>query len=295
MSPAGGGMSCGVDVGGTTVKALLVDDGVVVREHRAPTPVPDTDGSRVVSAVARAVTALDPPEGTPIGVAVPGVVDEERGTAILSANIGFRDAPLAAALTAVLDRPVAFGQDVRAGALAERHSGAARDAAGPVVFVPVGTGVAAAILIGETALVSGGWAGEIGQQLIAAGPHAGRRVEEVASASALARRAHAPDARAVAVRVAEGDPDAVAAWTDTVETLADALAGLTTAVGAATIVVGGGLSEAGPLLLDPLAVALARRLPGLRMPRVVAARHGDRAGAIGAALLASRLLPRGAA
>jgi glucokinase len=284
---------CGVDVGGTTIKAVLVDqDGVVLRERRAPTPTPDPDGTRVTDAVAEVVGALEVGPGTPTGVVVPGIVDEERGVAVLSANVGFQDAPLAALLAERLGGPVAFGQDVRAGALAERHDGAARDAEGPVAFVPVGTGVAAAILLDGEPLVAGGWAGEIGQQLLVHGPHAGLRVEQVASAAATARRAGCPDAHTVAGRVAAGDPAAREVWDQTVDVLAGALAGLTTAVGAATVVVGGGLGQSGPLLLDPLAEALARHLPGLRVPRLLSAHHGDRAAALGAALLADRLAGR---
>ena len=261
----------------------------MLTEHRAPTPGPDPDGTRVAAAVAEVVGVLRVPPGAPVGVVVPGIVDEERGVAVRSANLGFRDAPLAALLTERLGGSVAFGQDVRAGALAERHDGAARAAEGPVVFVPVGTGVAAAVLLDGAPLVAGGWAGEIGQQLLMHGPHAGLRVEQVASAAATARRAGSPDARTVADRVAAGDTAAREVWDQTVDVLADTLAGLTTAVGAATIVVGGGLGQAGPLLLDPLAEALVRRLPGLRVPRLLAAHHGDRAAALGAALLAGRL------
>ncbi|MBM6405863.1 ROK family protein [Phycicoccus sp. CSK15P-2] len=277
----------GVDVGGTTTKALLLaPDGTVLDERRAPTPSPDADGTRVASAVTELV---GPDPGGAVGVVVPGVVDESRGVAVWSANLGFRDAPLLRLLSGRIGAPVAFGQDVRAGALGETVDGAAADAPGPVVFLPVGTGVAAAVLLDGVPLVSGGWAGEVGQLVLTGGRRAGEVVEAVGSASALARRAGEPDARRVAERVAAGDPVALELWQDAVDALAVAVAALVVSVAPALVVVGGGLAQAGSTLLDPLIGAVAALTPGLRQPRVVPAVHGDLAAARGAAVLARRL------
>ncbi|MEJ5946700.1 ROK family protein [Pseudokineococcus basanitobsidens] len=283
----------GVDVGGTSTKGLrLGEDGEVLAEHRRPTPSPDPHGRGVAAGVAEVLRALGTPDDEPVGVALPGVVDELAGTAVASANLGWRDLPVLDLLETAAGRDVLLCHDVRAGAVAEA---AARHRAGDpgpadeevTVFLPVGTGVAAAVLLDGRPLVAGGWAGEVGQLLLAEGPHAGLRIEEVASAAATARRAGAPDARAVAERVRSGDPVAARVWRETVEVLAGALAGLVAAVAPSLVVVGGGLSQAGDLLLDPLAAELARRTPGLRVPELVPARHGDTAAARGAALLAA--------
>ncbi|WP_150307544.1 ROK family protein [Planctomonas psychrotolerans] len=277
----------GVDVGGTTIKGIRVSPaGEVLAEHRLPTPVPDPTGERVTEAVAEVVAALGGHGGAPVGVVVPGIVDEDLGVAVLSANIGFSSAPVKRLLEARLGTPVAFGQDVRAGALAELRSGAGREQSGVVAFVAVGTGIAAAILVDGSALVSGGWVGEIGQPVLGSGPHAGSRIEEIASAGATARRAGERDARAVARRVADGDAAAIAVWTETVSVLADALAGIAATVAPPTIILGGGLAQAGDLLFDPLRAELGRRLSGMRVPHLVPAKHGDVAGALGAAFLA---------
>lgn len=277
----------GVDVGGTTVKGVVVDgDGRLIRELRRPTPSPDPAGTAVADTVAELVGVLDEGSGCPVGCVVPGIVDETRGVAVLSANIGWSGIAFADLLRARLGGPVAFGHDVRAGALAEARWGAARNASGTVAFVPIGTGIAAALLVDGRPLVSGGWAGEIGQTLIRTGPHTGRRVEEVASAAGTARRADAPDARTVAARVDAGDPQAQQVWQDSVEVLADALAGMTAAVAPETIVLGGGLALAGRTLTDPLERALDARLGLLRRPALRTAELGDRAAALGAAILA---------
>jgi glucokinase len=279
------GPAIGVDVGGTSVKGLRVSDtGDVVAEIRMPTPSPDPDGSAVVAVVARVVDELRRTGGAPVGVVVPGIVDETRGQAVFSANLGWRDIPLRALLQQRLGEPVAFGHDVRAGALAEVRLGAGVGRAGMVAFVPVGTGIAAAFLDDGRPIVSGGWAGEIGQLPLFSGPFAGLRVEEVASAASTARRASLPDARAVAERVRAGDESATQVWNETVAVLADVLATVVTVTAPTTIIVGGGLALAGDILFAPLARQLASLLPDLRVPTLVAASLGDRAAALGAAL-----------
>ncbi|RIJ61040.1 ROK family protein, partial [Clavibacter lycopersici] len=205
----------GIDVGGTTVKGIRVGpSGTVEAEHRVPTPTGDPSGDRVVEAVAAVVAALGGSTAAPIGLVVPGIVDELEGVAVWSANVGFDRAPLRASAERRLGTRVAFGHDVRAAALAEMRSGAARDRPGSLAFVPVGTGVAAAFAVDGRILVSDGWAGEIGQTVITSGPHAGLRVEQVASASATARRAGEEGTLAVARRVAAGDAAATAVWSD---------------------------------------------------------------------------------
>jgi len=284
------GGTIGVDVGGTTIKGIRVsNEGRVLAEQRVPTPKPDPTGEQVADAVTEVVSALGGHGGAPVGVAVPGIVDENAGLAVRSANVGFHDAPLRELLEQRLGVPVALGQDVRAGAVAEHLTGAGRDLTGGVAFVAIGTGVAAAFLVDGRAIVSGGWAGEIGQVVLCSGPYAGRRMEEVASASATARRAGERDAPAVARRVAAGDAEATAVWADTVTVLGESLAGIVTAIAPLTIILGGGLALAGDLLLDPLRADLERRLQHLRMPLLVPAEHGDIAAALGAAFLAQEL------
>ncbi|KQO64404.1 ROK family protein [Curtobacterium sp. Leaf261] len=329
----------GIDVGGTSIKARLVDrDGIVLAEHRAPTPRIDPAASELAATVVDLVVraSADAAEAgmalAAVGVVVPGVVDDRAGVVVLAVNLGWRDVPVLAVITSALEDagfalPVAFGQDVRAGALAEARSGAAsarsgtvsalsgpasvlsgvsgaapdhddamsdRSFVGTVAFVPVGTGLASALVADGVLVGAGAWSGEIGQVVIPSGPHRGSRVEEIASAGAVAQRAGEQDARSVADRVRAGDADARRVWDDCVDVLADALAWITAVSGCTTIVVGGGLAEADDLLLAPLRGALSARLAGVRVPSVVRATHGDAAGAIGAAFMAADLLPAGA-
>jgi glucokinase len=291
----------GIDVGGTTVKARLLDAGaarrafgeaVPVQERRIPTPADDPTARRTVDALVALVEgARELGDVSAVGLVVPGVVDDAAGVCVASMSLGWRDVPLRDLLERACGIPVAFGQDVRAGALAEAATGAGAGRPGGLAFVPVGTGLASAYVVDGAALVSGGWAGEIGQIVLQAPAHlAGLRVEDVASAGGLARRLGVPDALAATRLVRAGDPDAVAAWHDLVVVLADALTGIAAVAAPETLVVGGGLADAGDLLFSPLASALDVRLAHSRRPLLVPARHGDGAAMVGAALLAEGLL-----
>lgn len=282
----------GVDIGGTTIKARLLDGhNETLGEWRLPTPVGDSSGRQTVETVTELLRrARSMAEVDAIGVVIPGIVDEAAGICIRSMNLGWAGLPIRDILSSRLDLPIAFGHDVRAGLLAELATGAARDQSGTVVFVAVGTGLASAIAINQVAVSGRGWAGEIGQIMIAEGPHAGRRVEEIASASGIARAAGLPDAQTVADRVRAGDEAAILVWNSAIEVLAEALAWTTAVIAPTVIVLGGGLALAGSTLLDPLAAQLAARL-GRRshVPVIVPAVHGDAAAIVGACLLARRL------
>lgn len=287
----------GVDVGGTGIKAVLAaPDGRTIATYRVPTPRNDPDAREladvVASLVAQADTAATGAGSTlrGLGLVVPGVVDDRAGRVRLAVNLGWTDLPVRDRVTAALPTPlpVAFGQDVRAGALAE--TAALGEPSGTTVFLPVGTGLASALVVDGDVVASEGWAGEVGQVRIAHGPHVGCRVEEIASAGAVARRAGAPSARAVADRVRAGDRTASAVWQDCVDVLADVVAWTTAVSGCDTVVVGGGLAESGDLLLTPLRQAVGERLVGLRVPDLRRAQHGDAAGALGAVLMARRAL-----
>ncbi|MEV1330307.1 ROK family protein [Micromonospora costi] len=291
-----------LDVGGTGMKCALVrPDGTTVHAERHPTNAargPEAVVATILD-VAESLAGKARADGrTPVaaGVVVPGVVDEARGVAVWSANVGFRDVPVRDLVAARLGLPTALGHDVRAGGIAEARLGAGRGA-GQVLFVAIGTGIAAAHVVDGTASIGAhGAAGEIGHILVRpGGPRCGCGrpgcLEAVASAAAVGRRyadlAGAPATAAkVAERAAAGEPLAAQVWEETVEALADGLATGQALFDVATIVVGGGLAQAGARLLDPLRAALRDRMTFHREPRLVAAALGDEAGCLGAALLA---------
>jgi len=300
--PAGVVIAC--DVGGTGIKAGLVDAaGRVRRAVTVPTPVVDGDGDataegvldRLAGLVAELGSAAD---GAPagVGVIVPGLVDAAAGVALYAENLGWKDVRFVDRLAAATGLPVAFGHDVRAAGAAEQRFGAGqgyRD----VAFVPIGTGISAALVLDGRPYAGGGWAGEIGHIDVGSGlpcPCGARGcLETVASAAAIARRyaersgRAVPGALEVAARLGAGDADAAAVWDEAVDALALVLAVTAGVAAPELIILGGGLSGAGPVLLEPLRRGVARRVtPPQRQPELVAAALGEQAGLLGAALLA---------
>jgi glucokinase len=290
-----------LDVGGTTIKGAVVDhDAAVLSRLRRPTPPRDTAPDEVLAAILAAVdelaAAAPPGAGVrAVGLAVTGIVDERRGIAVRSENVGWRDVPVRSLVEQSTGLPVGFGHDVRAGALAEWRLGAGRGLE-DLVFVPVGAGVSAGVIVHGRLVTGGGNAGELGHVDVGHGERCacgGRGcVEAVASAAAVARRYAAitgrpvAGAREVAERMVAGDPVARQVWADATRALALALAWTTAVLAPQAIVLGGGLARSGDLLLDPVRRALAGHLAVVPPPRLLPAGLGDEAGCLGAALLA---------
>ena len=150
-------------MGGTDTKAALVDAGGTAHAARSlPTPHAGAGtADRVIDLVADLVEELGR-ESRPaaVGLAVPGLVDEAGGRAVWSENIDWRDVPFVAAVGERCGLPAVLGHDVRAGGLAESRLGAARGV-DDVLFMPIGTGIAAAVLVDGHRLDADGYAGEI--------------------------------------------------------------------------------------------------------------------------------------
>jgi glucokinase len=236
------------------------------------------------------------------GIAVPGIVDADRGVAAYSANLGWRDVPLRDLLSDRLGGvPVALGHDVRTGGLAEGRIGAGKGA-DRFLFVPLGTGIAGAIgIAGRVEAGAHGFAGEIGHIVVRPGGTpcpCGQHgcLERYASAAAVseawAEASDDPEADAAdcAKAVASGDPNAVRVWQDAVDALADGLVTALTLLDPRTLIIGGGLAEAGETLFAPLRDAVRRRVTFQKPPSIVPAALGDTAGCLGAGLLAWDLL-----
>jgi len=292
-----------VDVGGTGMKCALVrPDGMVHHAERHPT-LAARGGAAVTANILDVAAGLaeraraDALTLVAAGVAVPGVVDEESGVAVWAANIGFRDVPLRDLVSERLGVPSVLGHDVRVGGVAEARLGAGRDHR-HVLFIAIGTGIAAAHVVGGRAFAGAhGAAGEVGHIIVRpGGPPCGCGargcLESLASASAIGRRyaevSGIADAAAfdVAARAAAGEPLAGAVWKDAVEALADGLLTAQALYDAGVVVLGGGLAEAGEALLAPLRLALDARITFHRLPLLTRAALGDTAGCVGAALLA---------
>ncbi|GAA2743023.1 ROK family protein [Kitasatospora cinereorecta] len=298
-----------LDVGGTGMKAALVaQDGSVLYEARRPTGREHGTDAVVATILDFAADLAD--EGrarfgrAPLaaGVAVPGTIDEKNGIAVFSANLGWRDLPMRKLLGERLGGlPVALGHDVRSGGLAEGRIGAGRGV-DRFLFIALGTGIAGAIGIdGRIEAGAHGYGGEIGHVVVRpGGPKCGCGalgcLETLASASAVSRAWAETvgdpdaDAAACAAAVEAGDPRAVGIWRTAVEALADGIVLAQSLLDPSTVIVGGGLAEAGDTLFTPLRAAVSERLTFQMPPKVVPAMLKDTAASLGAGLLAWDLL-----
>ncbi|MFC9500144.1 ROK family protein [Streptomyces sp. NPDC056982] len=300
-----------LDVGGTGMKAALVGaDGTLLHQSRRATGRergPDAVVETILGFAADLRTYGEERLGEPAaaaGVAVPGIVDDEHGIALYASNLGWRDVPMRRLLSERLDGiPVALGHDVRTGGLGEGRLGAGKGA-DRFLFVPLGTGIAGAIGIGGRIEPGAhGSAGEIGHIVVRPGGtdcSCGQRgcLERYASASAVslawAEATGDPEADAAdcAKAVESGDPRARQVWLEAVEALADGLVTALTLLDPRTLIIGGGLAEAGETLFTPLRAAVEERVTFQKLPTIVPAALGDTAGCLGAGLLAWDLLAR---
>jgi glucokinase len=298
-----------LDVGGTGMKAALVGaDGTLLYEARRPTGR-DRGPDAVVETILSFAADLRAygierfgESAVAAGVAVPGIVDAERGIAVYAANLGWRDVPMRDLLGERLGGvPVALGHDVRTGGLAEGRLGAGKGA-DRFLFLALGTGIAGAIGIdGSIEAGAHGYAGEIGHVVVRPdGPlcSCGQRgcLETLASAAAVTRAWAAAsggpeaDAADCAKAVESGDPRAVEVWRNAVDGLAAGLVTALTLLDPRTLIIGGGLAEAGETLFSPLRAAVEERITFQKLPTIVPAALGDTAGCLGAGLLAWDLL-----
>jgi glucokinase len=312
----------GVDLGGTKVAAAALRDGRLGESHVEPTNLSSSDA--LIGELSSMISDMREEKLDAVGLGVPSVVEFATGRVISSVNVPLKDVPLRSVLGERLGVPVFVDNDATAAALAEAHDEGLRMVARDLVMITVGTGVGGGIVIdGRIYRGATGGAGELGHTIVGMGlagsvspprgfPQPGS-LESVASGHALdelARQCAAQhpasllghvgaDGKALlgidAVEAArQGDPaayDIVEIWG---ERLGIGVANAINTFDPEEVVIGGGAAQAGELLLEP-AKRVAREyvVPGLGTRTTIRlARHGVRAGVLGAALLATHELAR---
>ncbi len=291
----------GVDVGGTKVLAVRIDaDGSVAATATLPMPGRTAGDDAVEAAVVAAADAVSGEAAVAgLGVSAAGLVDAAGERYLFGAHLPWRDVPVRARLAERTGLPVVLDNDANCAAYAELAAGAARDARS-ALLITIGTGIGGALLL-EGRVVRGahGLAGEFGHMQVVPGGLAcecglrgcweqycsGRALERVTRV-ALGRHLDGPEVSALA---RGGDAVAVQAFASIGTWLGVGRAGLRSAFDPERVVVGGGVSAVGDLLLDPARAALRDALQGTAyraVPDLVPAVLGPEAGAIGAALLA---------
>ena len=306
-------LACGIDVGGTKIAGCVIDaDGHIIEQARVESPATSTDA--IKGAIAGLVRRFQASQGVDsVGVGAAGFVDRDRSTVLFAPNLAWKDEPLKADLEAELDLPVVIENDANAAAWGEFVYGAGADA-DDQLLVTVGTGVGGGIVIdGELYRGSFGVAAEVGHirverngRLCGCGNHG--CLEQYASGSALVRGAREEaaggsllardlldraggDPRAITgpmiTEAAQGgDAFAIEQLTVLGTWLGEGIASLAAVIDPGVVVIGGGVSAAGHLLLDPIRASFAANLTGrgnrpqldLRLATL-----GNTAGMVGAA------------
>jgi glucokinase len=312
------GLTIGVDVGGTKIAAGVVDDeGKIIEMVRRPTPAANAAGT--ISMISDAVRELaGRNEVEAVGVGAAGFIDESRSTVLFAPNLAWRNEPVARQVEDRTGLPVVVENDANAAAWAEATLGAGRGHP-HVIVITIGTGIGGGIVInGE--LYRGRWgiAGEPGHYRVVPDGRlcgCGNRGcwEQYASGSALVAEARefATRSPGAAVRLLqlgggkpegitgpevttaarEGDAGALRCFEIVGRWVGEGLADLAAILDPGCFVLGGGVSEAGDLLLGQARTAFENGLTGRQFrPHavVVLAELGQDAGLIGAADLARR-------
>lgn len=326
MIPEPSGLRIGVDVGGTKVLAAACTlDGRIEHAVRLASPrgVAEDGGAALADVVAESIDAVSVKAGislggAPVGVGLPGMLTRD-GVLAFAPNLrsasGANLPALLAERLGVLEVTVA--NDADCAAVAERALGAGRGH-DDLIMVTLGTGIGGGVIIGGRLLRGGhGFAGEIGHMVVdvdgppcpcgshgcweryASGSAFGRMAREAAHAGRLSRIVAESGGDAESVRGEDvtaaamtGDPEALALVDQVAWWLARGLANLICVLDPTCIVVGGGLSEVTPLLIEPTRRHLPALLEGAgRRPAVelLPALLGPEAGAIGASLLAGSI------
>jgi len=309
-----GPLVIGVDLGGTKLRAGVVDPGLRVH-HRAVRRSRGGDQAELLDTVVAAVTeARDAAGGevAAVGFGVPSLVDVARGVVVSTVHLPLADVPFRDLVAERLGLPVWVDNDANVALLAEARAGAARGVA-HAVMLTLGTGIGGAALV-DGRLLHGavGAAAELGHMVVDVdGPRCPCGsfgcLEAVASGTALGREGErvargAPDSalgRALAAGrevngalVTELAHDGDPASRDLVALLGTRLgvgiANLVNVFNPEVVVVGGGVIAAGELLLAPARQVVADRAlsPSRELARIVPARFGEESGMLGAAVLA---------
>ena len=268
-----------VDLGGTRLRVAVFDAGGTM-VHKAVTRTPREDPG----ALARAMRDAEAASGVDARVAVvgvPGPVIYATGEVVRLPNLPAWEGRLSAQfLTDALGLPILLANDADLAALGEHRHGAGQGAA-DMLYVTSSTGVGAGVIIDGHLLHGRRSLAEAGHMIIER--HSAGTVEQLGSGSALARLA-GEDGAQVAEKARAGDSRAQAQFREVADAFAVGVLNLVHCFMPERVVIGGGMAQAGDLLLDPVRDRLARCGAACSAARsdVVQARLGDDVGLLGA-------------
>jgi len=297
----------GIDAGGTEIKAGILRGGEIIALRRFPTERelgPDHSVAQVLNSALAMHQEF--PSTHAIALVVPGVIDSKNGIEVFSENLLWENVPFCPELGRITGLPWGFGHDVRFAGVAEATFGSGKGYADSF-FLSIGTGIAGAMIV-DNQLIDNPYGGEIGHMNV----HSGRQcacgvsgcLESIATGpsiygyyaelAGIEKTADTPKfgAREVLSAAKNGDRHAQEAWGVATRSLGEALAAYVSILAPDLIILGGGVSNAGTDLVQPISEYLESRLTFQKRPRIALATLGDTAGMIGAGILARRSLAK---
>lgn len=307
----------GIDIGGTKIAGALVDPaGNLVEELKVPTPAEDSQA--IVEAVAQLINTLS--TGRDVvgaGIAAAGFIDAEQANIVYAPNLSWRNEPFKAKVEALVSVPVLLENDANAAGWAEYVYGAGKGTK-HMVMLTIGTGVGGAV-VADSHLLRGGFGigGELGHiRVVPSGRLCGCGqygcIEQYGSGTALLRSAKElatsgkPEGARlaqlshevgeltgleVAQAISENDPGAVALVQELGSWIGQTIGSITAVLDPELVVIGGGVSAVGEVLMKPIRDAFLAHLParGFRPElQIKPAEFLNAAGLVGAADLARR-------
>jgi glucokinase len=284
-----------IDVGGTAIKAALVNEELVIINNLSrPTPSDDWSSEKTLLVISEIISEFEQHHKIDaVGLSIPGSIDEPNGIVRWAGNLNWEQIAVRDLLIKKINKPVAFGHDVRAGAYAELKLGVSQNF-NQSIFIPIGTGIAAALVIDGAIRDGDGYAGEIGHMNVG---HSLPCVcglvgclETISSAAAMARVYKSKTGKEISakeiVENRHNDPIAREVWEEAIHYLVVALVDLITILAPEAIIFGGGVAEAGESLINAIREKLEPQLTFQRKPELLIAKFGMSAGTIGTALKA---------
>jgi glucokinase len=306
-------LTIGIDVGGTSVRAGVVDpDGTILDTVRADTGRDEAALESTITGAIKELAARHPVSA--VGLAVAAFVTPDRRTVRFAPHLPWRNAPVGDRIAERCGLPVVVEHDANAAALAEERFGAAATDAEPgepvspggsssTVFVALGTGIGGALLVdGHVYRGAYGVAPELGHLRVVPDGRpceCGKRGcwERYCSGTALVTTLEEGNGgeptgltgRDVADAARAGDPPALRAMAELARWLGEGLALVADVFDPELVVIGGGVSGSAPLFLDAAREHYARALTGRGhrpLARIRVAQLGEYGAVVGAAQLA---------
>lgn len=290
----------GLDVGGSSIKSGLVDkEGSLTELSRTPTPQNDPEAIELIKVLRHLVAQYQSKSDiSAIGLSVPGITDSDKGIAVFSGTLGWRNVPLQKLLSEAVGLPVYLVHDVTAGGIAELKIGAAKGLDSAAV-IAIGTGLAVSLVLDSKIYHPHASVGELGHV-----PTRNKRpcvcgkvgcLEMTCSGGALSRNYKAktgqdlPAHEIIELALAQ-EPEARELWDEFLDELGFACHYISSLLGPDAIVIAGGFGYLGETIVAPLQNHLDNAMAIQKIPTVVVSKLDGTSGCIGAALNAHEKL-----